>query len=1332
MSVFFSKKNNLAVITKYIPLKMVSGTGGQSGRGAGGTGGGGVMEEEEAIRLSLTPHLHALMLGSHRQSSCCPTLFERAAPTWWDPRFDSEVLENQYQRSSLPILTLRFQYALTYILTSSLTWAIYWVFVQTPHWPSCFVVALLLAIASLSQIICTRCKSYKKHQLLLSVIMSVTLILVSLLPYALHLRGPELSADFSAVAVFATCIEVLLLIYTVIPMPLYLTVAMTTLYSFTSEILNALMTFDNDASRVSVRIGLHVCIHMIGAHIMIMTQVRMRGTFMSIGKSLLVRQQLEVEKALKEKMIHSVMPPKVADWLMKETLTDDNEDNMYHREDGAILKKVSSPRTSHTSDITTIFRPFNMHAMDNVSILFADIVGFTRMSSNKTAEQLVGLLNDLFGRFDDLCMANECEKISTLGDCYYSVCGCPEPKPDHAQRCVNMGLDMIHAIQEFDTDTNEDVNMRVGVHTGKVLCGIVGTKRFKFDVWSNDVTLANQMESTGRPGQVHISEATLKFLPKSTYIVQDGPPVKGTNSGNKGSAELKTFFILGFEKKEEEFDILGKGSDPYDSHKRHHSKDSKKASSLPNILDCGSGTDGNGTMKTKPVGDGTKIRRSLAPAIDLPKLRLPRLSRSSDKAKAKTTSLPKIGCRNEIIVNKSHEWSEGWSGDITDTEGVCQGSGNFPSSMTPTITSTPTTLPSPQPPPPTPHTPTSPDPPNTPATPQLPRETLQNSWGSLSGKDPRKDSGIRSRRSSIQAQLFAINGMSPGDLLTHRVSGYYTSSQSSVAEHKFVEMGECGSGPEPSSIPLNESLTRFHQLRKQSDIQLVKCMQNDTNHRQYVAALPLSRTTLFFTDQVLEKQYRKQAHQPRRDSPRTLVSSNLNTHFDILVSAIVYFCVSASLFLMFEYTKGWLFLCLISTCWHILLLVLCSSQVAQGGDPSGNSSLSSRLYLKITHWRPWHVCGASLICLPLAAVFSNFSCDWQVKQEGTLRFFCYLSFVAIIHLCNFTQLNCWMKNILASVGTIVLLVLVHPFICDQAQLTITDTSTESPANISKVIAKDASSEFSNHFIEVVVTSLLLLLLVWFLNREFEISYRHSFYGSVMAIKDEVRVQTMKNQADWLLQNIIPPHVADSIKASGKYSENHKDVAIMFASIVNFNELYDESYLGGKEYLRVLNELVADVDELLLRSEFKNIEKIKTIGSTYMAASGLDIKVRQANTDAHQHIFELVEFARAMQKVIDDFNKDLIEFNLILRIGLNFGDVTAGVIGTTKLYYDIWGDAVNIASRMDSTGMPGRIQVSSACATVLNRRYELERRGQVFVKGKDNMDVYLLKGPKEDT
>lgn len=87
----------------------------------------------------------------------------------------------------------------------------------------------------------------------------------------------------------------------------------------------------------------------------------------------------------------------------------------------------------------------------------------------QTADQLVGLLNDLFGRFDIICKRSGCEKISTLGDCYYSVSGCPEPRADHAQCCVAMGLAMIDAIQEFDATTNEAVNMRVGIHTGKVI-----------------------------------------------------------------------------------------------------------------------------------------------------------------------------------------------------------------------------------------------------------------------------------------------------------------------------------------------------------------------------------------------------------------------------------------------------------------------------------------------------------------------------------------------------------------------------------------------------------------------------------------------------------------------------------------------------------------------------------------------------------------------------------------------------------------------------------------------------------------------------------------------
>nr|VZI01899.1 unnamed protein product [Spirometra erinaceieuropaei] len=170
------------------------------------------------------------------------------------------------------------------------------------------------------------------------------------------------------------------------------------------------------------------------------------------------------------------------------------------------------------------FRKFHVSQMENVSILFADIVGFTKMSSNKSASHLVYLLNDLFGRFDSLCELTKCEKIATLGDCYYCVSGCPNSVDDHAERIVEMGRAMCLAIQQFDNDHNEQVNMRVGVHTGKVICGLVGTRRFKFDVWSNDVTLANKMESSGEAGKVHISEATLEFV-KEIYEVSEAEPV---------------------------------------------------------------------------------------------------------------------------------------------------------------------------------------------------------------------------------------------------------------------------------------------------------------------------------------------------------------------------------------------------------------------------------------------------------------------------------------------------------------------------------------------------------------------------------------------------------------------------------------------------------------------------------------------------------------------------------------------------------------------------------------------------------------------------------------
>lgn len=174
------------------------------------------------------------------------------------------------------------------------------------------------------------------------------------------------------------------------------------------------------------------------------------------------------------------------------------------------------------------------------SILFADIVGFTAISSHCPAAELVKTLNELFARFDKLAEKYHQLRIKILGDCYYAISGAPIERPDHAVLCVHMGLSMVEAIKSVREKTKSTVDMRVGVHTGGVLAGVLGQRQWQFDVYSKDVELANKMESSGLPGRVHISNATLRFL-NDEFEVSDGHGASREEALRM--ANIKTYFI---------------------------------------------------------------------------------------------------------------------------------------------------------------------------------------------------------------------------------------------------------------------------------------------------------------------------------------------------------------------------------------------------------------------------------------------------------------------------------------------------------------------------------------------------------------------------------------------------------------------------------------------------------------------------------------------------------------------------------------------------------------------------------------------------------------------
>ncbi|KAF7226087.1 transcript variant X3 [Nothobranchius furzeri] len=867
------------------------------------------------------------------------------------------------------------------------------------------------------------------------------------------------------------------------------------------------------AWQILANVIIFVCGNLAGAYHKHLMELALKQTYQDTCNCIKSPIKLEFEKRQQERLLLSLLPAHIARVMKAE-----------------IIQRLKGPNFGQIEN-TNNFHNLYVQRHTNVSILYADIVGFTRLASDCSPGELVYMLNELFGKFDQIAKENECMRIKILGDCYYCVSGLPESLPNHAKNCVKMGLDMCEAIKKVRDATGVDINMRVGVHSGNVLCGVIGLQKWQYDVWSHDVTLANHMEAGGVPGRVHITSVTLEHL-NGAYKVEDG-------DGQERDPYLKEHGVITYL-------VINPKVEHWSP--QHH-------------------------YRPRHAIYGAKMRASV---------RMTRYLESWGAAKP--------------FANLHH------------------------------------------------------------------RDSMTNENGKISTDVP-------------------------------------------MGQHHFKRRSE-------------RTKSQKKRFEEEFNERMIRTFDGINSQKQWLKSEDIQRISLFFHNRSLEKEVRK--------SCRTAVLGISFGMAFLILSAILFICFIGHFLHCNKST---------STSWMWLL----RSSVIIANKPWPRITLTMTTTALILIMAVFNMFFLEDTVSPSVSFYNSsnetllYPNGQQITFTGKNNFYLpYLIYSCILGLIScsvFLRINCELKMIImltAVVGYNIIILQTHASLLDDYSRSLYLTESLDRPGVLKDLKTMGSISLFIFFITLLV-----------LARQNEYYCRLDFLWKNKFKKECEEIETMENLNRVLLENVLPAHVAEHFlarnwKNEDLYHQSYDVVCVMFASIPDFKEFYTESDVNkeGLECLRLLNEIIADFDELLSKPKFSGVEKIKTIGSTYMAATGLNTSsgteyAAQEHDRQYMHIGTMVEFAFALVGKLDVINKH--SFNdFKLRVGINHGPVIAGVIGAQKPQYDIWGNTVNVASRMESTGVLGKIQVTEETSLVLlTLGYLCSCRGIINVKGKGELMTFFV-------